>query len=481
MPDSRPLNQSALHGFIWGAIDRFSTIGIQFVVNMVLARILMPKDFGIIGMVWIFIAVSQVVIDGGFVSALIQKKNTSQTDFSTIFFSNIGIAAVLYVILFFTTPLIADFYHMPLLKDVLRVLGLWLVLYSVNVVQMAKLRKEMKIKTISIANLSAVSVSGILAIYLAYHGLGVWSLVVQQLTLGCVTTLLYLIITRWVPSLTFSFESWKKLFGYGGYIFLANVLQEISTNIQGIIIGRRFSATEMGYYTQADRLDRVTSKALPMVINQVIFPVFSNIQDDRPRMIELVRMATQLIAFIIFPLMGALIVSADSVVVILFGEKWLQSGVFLQILCVGGMFTCLQSITYHAVAALGFSRQLFVWSVYKWGFLLVAIFVGMQFGIYGIMWAITIGNFNIYLANAFLVQRYVELSLAKQWRVLLPIAIFTTIGMAAGYSCSILLDIPKIPCALITLAVYVGVAIIFKSDAFSTLLVIIRKTILRKQ
>ena len=178
--------------------------------------------------------------------------------------------------------------------------------------------------------------------------------------------------------------------------------------------------------------------------------------------------------------MGALIVSADSLIVLLFGEKWLQSGVFLQILCVGGMFTCLQSITYHAVAALGYSRQLFLWSFYKWGFLLVSILIGMQFGIYGIMWAITLGNFNIYMVNAFLVQRYVGLSMRAQWGVLLPIVALTLIGMGIGYAWDLWLGLPKIPCALISLALYLFAAIVSKSAALDAIRIIICKFILKK-
>ncbi|MBO4955597.1 MAG: lipopolysaccharide biosynthesis protein [Muribaculaceae bacterium] len=480
MSETDTLQKNAMHGLVWAAVDRFSTIFIQFGVNLVLARLLMPADFGIIGMIWIFLGVSQVVIEGGFVSALIQKKEPTQTDFSTIFFSNIAVSSLLYLLLFVTAPLIAGFYRMPLLTDVLRVLGLWLIVYSINVVQTARLRKKLQLKTIAIANLSAIVGSGALAIFLAYHGLGVWSLIIQQISYGVVTTVLYLIITHWMPSLSFSVQSWKQLFGFGGYMLISTILQEIAYNLQGILIGRRFSATQMGYYTQANRLDMVTSRSLPQVINQVLFPVFSSVQTDLPRLRQMLILSTQLIAFITFPIMGALVVSADSVVTLLFGEKWLASGTFLQILCVGGFVTCLQIVTFHAVAAVGCSRQLFVWSIYKWIFLFVALIVGMEFGIYGIMWAITIGNYNIYIVNALQVQRHIGLSVWIQWKILLPISALAIIGMAAGFGCRYLLHMPTLLCGVLTVVFFLLGAIVTRSEALRQTLRILKNHLGKK-
>lgn len=475
MAETETIGHKAIKGTIWASIDRFSTIGVQFFVNLVLARLLMPSDFGAIGMLTIFIGVSQVIIDGGFVSALIQKKDPDQKDYSTIFYWNISIATALYLLLFIAAPYISDFYRMPILCNVLRAIGLWIIVFSINVVQTARLRKKLAFKSIAITNLSAIIASGMLGIALAYLGYGIWSLVIQQISYGLTTTIVYFIITRWHPSAEFSAKSLKSLFDFGGYMFIATILQEICRNFQGIIIGRRFSATDMGYYTQAQRLDMVTSNALPLVISQVMFPVFSSLQNDKNRLIEIVTTNIRIISFCIFPLMGALILSASQIITILYGDKWLPCALYFQILCIGGLFSCLQNVNYFAVAAVGKSKQLFWWSIYKWGFLLLAMLIAMNFGIIALIWSISISALNIYMTNAWLVSRHVGLPLFRQIKILAPPLITTAIGTTVGFITIKTLYINEIIAAIISLIIAIGINIIFKTKGFRILKTIISR------
>lgn len=475
MAESESLGHKALKGTIWASIDRFSTIGVQFIVNIVLARLLLPSDFGAIGMLTIFIGVTQVIIDGGFISALIQKKEPTQTDYSTIFYWNVALALILYGVLFAAAPFIAEFYRMPILCNILRVLGLWIIVFSVNVVQTARLRKEMSFKSIAITNLSAVIVSGGIGIILAVNGFGVWSLVAQQISYGVVTTIAYYIMTRWHPSLTFSRQCLHQLFSFGGYMFVATVLQEICRNFQGIIIGRRFSATQMGYYTQAQRLDMVTSNALPQVIAQVMFPVYSSLQDDNDHLIQMIKTNIRIIAFIVFPLMGILIIAAEPIMTILYGEKWLPCAIFFQILCCGGVFACLQNVNYYAVAAVGKSRQLFIWSFYKWGFMLAAMFVGMNFGILGLMWGLAFSSLNIYLVNALLVSRFIRFRLSAQIRLLAPIFLTSLVGVASGAALNHFLGVDKIACGLFCGVVFILLNVVFHTEALASIITVLKK------
>lgn len=475
MAETESLGHKALKGTIWASIDRFSTIGVQFIVNLVLARLLMPSDFGAIGMLTIFIGVSQVIIDGGFISALIQKKAPTQTDYSTIFYWNIVLALLLYAILFISSPYIAEFYRMPVLNSVLRALGIGSIIFSINVVQAARLRKMLAFKSLAIANLTAIVVSGIVGIVMARYGFGVWSLVTQTLIFNATTTILYFILTHWIPSAVFSIKSLRELFGFGGFLLLATIFQEVCRNFQGIIIGRRFSAAQMGFYSQAYRLDQVTSNALPQVISQVMFPIYSTIQDDLSRLRDMLANNIRIIAFCIFPLMGALIIAAEPIIVFLYGDKWIPAAHYFQILCVGGLFACLQNVNYFAVAAVGRSKDLFFWSIYKWGFLLGAMFVGMEWGMNGLMWSIAASAFNIYLVNASLVARHVGLSLWLQLSILLPILSSIVAAMVCALILARYCGISPIISSIVCILIYLFINFAFQTTALQASIEILKK------
>lgn len=268
---------------------------------------------------------------------------------------------------------------------------------------------------------------------MAYHGWGVWSLVNMYITNGILSLLILWIISKWKPSLSFSFNSIKNLFSFGGYLMSASILQQISQNIQGIIIGKRFSASDMGYFSQADKLNSVVSSSIPNIITQVMYPVFSNIQDDRDRLQQMLLINLRIISFIIFPLMGVLIIIAQPLIVGLYGEKWLPSVPIFQILCVSGFFICLQNINFYAVAAVGASKALFNWSFYKWGFLLAAILIGMIWGLYGIIWGMVLSSLNIFLVNAYLASKKADVPFNLQLLSILPSAGIIMISMIIGF------------------------------------------------
>ena len=351
------MRHKVVSGAVWATVDKFGSMLIQFAVNLVLARLLIPKDFGIIGMLTIFIAVSQTMVDAGFGSALIQKKNPTQIDFSTIFYWNVGLSIFLYIILYISAPFVARYFDMPLLKDVLRLISLSIIINGMVAIQRTKLQKELSFRILAIVNLSSYIFGAICAVTFAKYGLGVWSLVGMQLIYGCCNIILLLLITRWIPSAVFSYSSMKDLFGFGGFIMAANILQTICLNIQGIIIGKRFSATQMGYYSQAYKLDQVTSFSLPQVIVQVMYPVYSSLQDDLDRLNNIVLMNIRVISFVIFPILSILIIIAYPLIEFLYGAKWLPSVPYFRILCVGGYFVCLQNLNYYAVALLGKARN----------------------------------------------------------------------------------------------------------------------------
>ncbi len=456
------IGKKALKGTAWATVDRFGNMTLQFVVNLVLANLLLPADFGVIGVLAIFIAVSQTIIDGGFASALIQRKSPTEADYSTIFYWNLGFSLILYGVLFLIAPAVARYFGMPVFCDVLRVISLNLVISALAQVQLVRLKKELAFKRLALVNLVSYIAASFVAIVMAFHGYGVWCLVAMTVVNQAMVTSLYWVLNRWHPSAVFSLESFRSLFGYGGYMLAAAILQEICRNLQGVIIGKRFSTTEMGYYTQAYKLDQVTSYSIPQVLVQVLFPFFSNIQSERERLVSMTELGMRVIAAVVFPLLIVLMIVAEPLVTTLYGDIWLPCVPYFRILCVGGVFVCLQNINFYAVAALGHSKALFRWSFYKWGLLLALLFTGMLWGMFGIMWAIVVSNFNIFMVNALLSRKYVGCSLRRQlWCILPPLAA----GVTAGLAVMLIPGIDWWLRALLYLTLYIGIAFLSRMRA----------------
>lgn len=418
------LKQKAISGVIWSSIQKFGTMGISFVSNIILARLLTPDDYGCVGMLMIFITVANTFIDGGFGSALIQKKQPTQEDYSTIFYWNLALSFILYAILFFTSPLIAGFYNLAMLSPVLRVQGLVLILNSLSIIQLNRLRKQLKFKKISIVNLTSATISVGVTIYLAYNGWGVWALVAQQLLMSFFNTVLLWIVAGWMPSFIFSYQSFKELFSFGGFILLSNLLNTLGNNIQGILIGKFFSSHTMGLYSQARKLEEVASTSLSNVVDQVSFPVLAEVKNDKTRLINVLRKLITSIAFFSFPIMLLLIAIAKPIIVLLYSSKWIECVPYFQILCVAGIAISLQNINYYAVAAIGKSKDLFNWTLIKRIVCFALIIIGfLIYNIWGLLGGMVIGSYVMYIINAILVSNRIGYKLSKQIRDLIPILI----------------------------------------------------------
>ena len=240
-------------GVIWAAIDKFGIVFLQFVINIILARLLTPQDFGLVGMIMIFVVIAQMLVDGGFGSALIQKQSTTSTDYSTIFYWNFLFSVLLYLIIYVSSNSIASFFDMPLLAKLLRLLGVIVIINSFGLVQKTKLRKQLEFKKIAITDIVSYIIASCVTILIAYKGYGVWSLVWMYVINAIVSSTLFWCLSSWYPTFQFSIESLKSLFSYGGFMLIAEIMQNICTHIQGVIIGHNFSAKETGLYTQAKK------------------------------------------------------------------------------------------------------------------------------------------------------------------------------------------------------------------------------------
>lgn len=420
------LKRKAVSGMLWSSFQKFGTMGISFVSNIILARLLTPEDYGCIGMLMIFILVANTFIDGGFGSALIQKKEPTQEDYSTIFYWNLFLSVVLYFALFASAPLIARFYNLPLLSSVLQVQGLVLILNSLSVIQQNRLRKQLLFKKLATVGIISALLSLAIAIYLAYLGCGVWALVAQQLLMSGFNAVLYWIVGKWNPSFVFSRKSFKELFGFGGFILLSNLINTLCNNVQGLLIGKFFSPATMGLYAQARKLEEVASTSFSSVVDQVSYPVLSSVQNDKQIMIGVLRRLVMSLAYICFPMMILLILIGDSLITLFYSAKWIECVPYFRILCIAGIAICLQGVNYSAVAAIGKSRELFKWTIIKRFVGLCLIVLGFSFfEIEGLLWGMVIGSFVIYLMNGYLVSKYVGYRLSTQFKDLLPIILLT--------------------------------------------------------
>ncbi len=431
MSDS--LKQQTVSGIIWSAIQRFGTMTITFVSNIVLTRLLNPDDFGCIGLLAIFIVVANVFINGGFAAALIQKPAPTSADYSTAFFWNIIVSLLFYAGLYLAAPAIAGFYHIPLLASILKIQGLILIINALSVIQLSILRKKLQFKSLSVIQIIAALISAGIAIPLAFNGLGVWALVVQQLLNSAITTITLWFVCKWQPLWLFSWQSFKQLFGYGAFLLLSDLLNSVCDNIQGLIIGRRFTAGDMGYYAQAKKLAEIPTESISQVVSLVSFPVFAKLQDDQSKLRAAVQKSLTLMNFINFPLMLLLIVVAEPLLTLLYSAKWTESIPYFQILCLSGIVNCIQSVNYQVVCAVGKSKTIFRWNIIKRTVGIGLILIGMYWGITGILWGMVAGFYFTAIVNAIVATKTTGYTLPRQVLDAAPallIALMAAIGTA---------------------------------------------------
>ncbi len=464
------LKKKAVSGMIWSALQRYSTMFIQFISGIILARLLTPYDYGCIGMLMIFMVLAEAFIDGGFGSALIQKKRPTQEDYSTIFFWNLCMAALLYAVLYISAPAIASFYKIPLLCDVLRVQGVILFIYAFNIVQRNQLQKKLNFKVLSIVTLSTSLIALSVTIFMAYHGYGVWSLVTQHILTALIPALVFWFYIKWRPKLTFSWKSFKELFSFGFYMLLTNLLNQFGHQIQGLLIGRIYNASTMGLYSKANATERLTSSSISQVMSQVTYPLYAQVQDDKVKLASIIRQLTMSLSFITFPLMFILLLCAKPIFVILYSERWLDSVPYFQVLCLAGLAYCLQSVNYQSISAIGKSKTLFVWTLVKRIMGIAFVVLGLLIaGMKGLLIGMVVNTWFSYAVNISMVSKYIGYKWWKQLVDILPVMAVSVLAAIASYVVSSFFDFSMYIDAIVKIAVYgvvyLGWSVVFNPEA----------------
>ena len=424
------LKKKSVKGVSWSFVEQVLTRGVNFVIGIILARLLSPTDYGLVGMLAIFIAISQLFIDGGLASALIREKSPSEKDFSTVYIVNLTLGVVFYFLLFFSAPLIADFYHQPLLKGLLRATALILVIWPLASIQntMLIIRVDFKSKT-TISLINAL-VSGAVGIYFAYMGKGPWALVAQSIASAVTATILTIAFVRWIPKLVFSKESFKRLFSYGSKLLGSSIIQTVYAHIYPMIIGKKYLASDVGLYTRAGQFPNMTNAAFTSAMNQVAFPILSQIQDDDERLIRVYEKYIQVLCFLTFPVLMGLCGCARPLVSFLLTDKWIECVPMMQIICFSYLPTGIAQINLNLLYVKGRSDLVLRMEIIKKAFMFGVLFISMFFGLRAICYGLVVNALIDFFFGAFYTRRILAYSPFQQVKAVFPYLLLSLVVLA---------------------------------------------------
>lgn len=422
------LKKKAAISLVWTFTQQFGNQLIGFFVSLVLARILLPAEFGLIGMIVVIVAVGNVLLDGGLTKSLIRDPDCDEEDYSTVFFFHLIASLLIYAVIFLIAPLIADFYKQPLLTSITRVYSLSIIITSFSVVQMARLTKVMDFKTQAIIAIPASLIGGLAGVWMAYTGYGVWSLVWSGLITSFVSTVQLWFHSNWLPSFSFNVKKFRKHFDFGYKLTLSDLLNRIFNNIFLIVIGKYFSAGQLGYYTRAETMKQLPIVNITNALNKVTFPLFVSIQDDNIRLKRVYKKLMLMVMFIIAPVLIFLAVLAEPVFVFLFTAKWLPAVPYFQILCVTGILYPLHSYNLTILNVKGRSDLFLKLEVMKKIIIILTILVAIPFGILALLYGQVLISLIGFFINAHYTKRFIGYTSWAQLKDVFPIIFLAVVA-----------------------------------------------------
>lgn len=423
------LKSTATKGIFWSAVDKFAVQFGQFVVSILLARILLPEDFGLIGMLAIFITLSQTFIESGLGVGLIQRQDSSDIDFSTVFVFNLGVSSFFYLLLFLSAPFISTFFNEPKLTDLIRVLGLNLLLIALAIVQRTKMTIALDFKSIAKSNLVGVVLGGIFGVIAARTGFGVWALVIQTLLGSLATSVSLWVFSNWSPSIAFSKKSFKSLFGYGSKLLIAGLYAQILNNVYNICLGKFYPTASLGYYTKAKSFADLSAGTVVSVIQQVTFPILTSVQDDRAKLVSIYSRLIRMSAFFIIPLMTLIALLAKPIVILLLTEKWVFLIPLLQWMVFARIFFPMSALNMSLLNAVGRSDLFLKVDLSKLPLTILAMVITIPLGVKAMIIGHVVTSALAFLINAYLPGKFYGYGPIQQLKDMLPFFV-ASIGMA---------------------------------------------------
>lgn len=478
------LKNKTIKGVGWSAADALLGQGVTFIVGLVLARLLSPDEYGLIGICLIFTTVLNGIVDSGFSNALIRKKKVTDEDYNTMFTTNMAISIVLYVLLFISAPLVSDFFHRIELTALVRVTGLILFLNALSITQVTILTKNIDFKTKTKASLVSAIISGVIGIAMAFMGYGVWSLVAQQLSKQLLYTLCLWVLSKWWPKFTFYKDSFKYMWGFGWKLLASGILNNVWNQLYQVVIGRCYTSSTLGHYTRANEYASIFSSNLTLIVQRVSYPVLAEIQDDKERMVQGYRKVIKITMFVTAVCMISLGAVSEPLIYTLIGTKWQEAATYLPLICISMSLYPLHAINLNILQVLGRSDIFLYLEILKKIVGIVPIVIGIFCGIYYmLLTSILTGVISLYL-NTWYTGKTLNYSLWKQLRDIAP-SYFTALVIALAVYFLKYLSLPYY--VVLMLQIIVGlvacitISEIFKFDEYKELKTIVIKVVNRKK
>lgn len=461
------LKSQAVFGLVWTFAQQFGNQLISFIVSIILARLLLPAEFGLIGMIAVFIHVGDALLKSGLTQSLIRNTGIEQDDYATVFYYNLGASIILYFIAYFSAPLIGDFYQEPVLVPLVQLYCLVFIISAFTAVQQTRMTIEMNFKKQTIISIPSVIIGGITGIVMAFNGFGVWSLVWNQLVTATVRSVQFWIYSDWRPTWEFNVAKFRDHFNFGYKLTLSTVIQRIFDSLYILIIGKFFSATQVGFYTRADTVKNLPVTNLTMALSKVTYPLFSKMQHDPSKLKRAYQKVIMMVIFIIAPVMLSLGVLAEPLFRFLFTEKWLPAVPYFQILCIAGVFYPLHIYNSNVFMVKGRSDLFLKLTLVKQVLLVIGVVIGLQFDVTGLLWSQVAVSFISFLIIGHFTGKLIDYSAWKQILDILPMLGVSLIVAACIYFLDLNLkytsDIVRIIVgSLVSILMYLGLSYLFK-------------------
>ena len=460
---------STLTNFFWRFAERCGAQIVSFIVSIVLARLLAPEDYGVIALVTVFTSILQVFVDSGLGTALIQKKDADDLDFSSVFYFNLLVCLILYAGMFLAAPLIANFYGSPIYIPLVRVLSLTLVISGVKNIQQSYVSRHMIFKRFFFATLGGTMVSAVLGIALAYAGCGVWALVAQYLCNTAIDTAILWITVPWRPQRIFSWKRLKALLSYGWKLLASALLDNIYSNLRSLLIGKIYSSSDLAYYNQGDKFPNVIVTNINTSIDSVLLPTMSGVQDKRNKIKDMTRRAIMTSVYVMAPLMMGLAFCAPSIVRLVLTEKWLPCVPYLRIFCITYMFWPIHTANLNAIKAMGRSDLFLRLEICKKIFGLCLLLITMRISVLAMAYSLILSSIISQLINSFPNQKLLNYRYLDQLRGVFP-SILLAIFMGGCISFVPFLGLKDLPTLILQIllggAIYLAMSALLRLEAF---------------
>lgn len=478
MTNTENIKNQVFSGLFWKFAERILAQGISFIVSIVLARLLLPEAYGIVAMVMVFINIANVFVTGGFSSALIQKHDANETDFSTIFYCSLTIACVIYLGMFVCAPWIADFYKTPELVPVLRVFGIRIILTSYNSIQHAYVSRHMLFRKFFYSTLFGTLISGIIGIFMAYHGFGVWALVAQYLTNSTIDTIVLMFTIKWRPTLAFSWKSAKHLMSFGWKLLLSNLIGTLYNNLRSLIIGRVYTSADLAYYNRGKNFPDLIMNNFATSITSVLFPAMSNAAGNAKVIKKMIQRSMRMTSYVVFPMMLGMAVVARPFILLLLTDKWSECIVYMQMVCMYSACHTITQTNLQAINAMGRSDIVLKLEFIKKPVSILMVLLAMPYGVFAVALTLPISGIFTMLVNMQPNRYLLNYNMKEQIMDLLPASILTLIMGVSIYPISYL-KLPDLATLILQVLcgviIYILASIITRNQSFLYIIGILKE------